>query len=50
MKRRAFMAGLGGMAAWPGFARAQQAMPTVGFLDVRGPDDSRSCDARLFKA
>ena len=40
MKRRAFMAGLGGMAAWPGFARAQQAMPTIGFFDVRGPDDS----------
>jgi hypothetical protein len=34
MKRRAFIAGLGGAAAWPLVAGAQMRRPTVGVLSI----------------
>jgi putative tryptophan/tyrosine transport system substrate-binding protein len=50
MRRREFIAGLGGAAAWPVVARAQQpAMPVIGFLSPQSGEDSKIIMVPFFQ-
>ena len=40
MRRRDFMKGLGVVAALPAISRAQQDIPTIGFLSTRSPEEA----------
>jgi putative ABC transport system substrate-binding protein len=51
VKRRTFIAGLGGAAAWPVVARAQQQpVPVIGYLSTESADDTQNLTVAFLQS